>query len=124
MNTQQPYRRRVGRVTHELGINPVPGGGTDVATPAEPSKPGTPGQSSGSGQRRTVAWVRVSELHAVLGSRIAGRGIDLQSELARRARRAPSAAAASRVSTLGHPWPSVTPGEPSNPSDRTEGQSL
>lgn len=124
MNTQQPYRRRADRATRELDTTPVPDGSTDSATPTEPSMPGTPGHSSSmNGQRRTVAWVRISELHAVLGSRVAGRGIDLQSELARRARRAPSAAA-SRVSALGHPWPSAAPGESAPPSDRTEGRSL
>lgn len=124
MNSQQLYRRRVDRATRELGTTPVPAGSKDVAVPAEPSLPGTSGQSSSTNQQhRTVAWVRVSELHAVLGSRVAGRGIDLQSELARRARRAPSAAA-SRVSTLGHPRPSATPSEPTRPSDRTEGRSL
>lgn len=124
MNTLQSYRRRVDRDTRELGTTPVPDGSTDVATPPEPPMPGTLGHSSSMNwQRRTVAWVRVSELHAVLGSRVAGRGIDLQTELARRARRGPSAAA-SRISTLGHPRPSVTPGEPSHSSDRTEGRLL
>ncbi len=124
MNTQQPYRRRVDRAARELGTTSVPDGSTDVATRTEPPMPGTPGHSSSrSGQSRTVAWVRVSELHAVLGSRVAGRGIDLQSELARRARRAPSAVA-SRVSALGHPRPSATPGGSAPTSDRTEGRSL
>jgi len=124
MNTQQPYRRRVDRATRELDTTPVPDGSTDVATPAEPLPLGTRGHSPGmDGQRRTVAWVRVSELHAVLGSRVAGRGIDLQSELARRARRAPSAAA-SRVLTLGQQRPSAMQGESAHPSDRTEGRSL
>lgn len=124
MNTQQLYRRRVDRAARELGTTSVPDGSTDVATRTEPPMPGTPGPSSPrSGQSRTVAWVRVSELHAVLGSRAAGRGIDLQSELARRARRAPSGVAL-RVSALGHPRRSATPGGPPRPSDRTEGRSL
>lgn len=124
MNAQQPYRRRVDRAIRALGTTSVPDGSTDVATRTEPPMPGTPGHSSSrSGQSRTVAWVRVSELHAVLGSRVAGRGIDLQSELARRARRAPGEVA-SRVSALGHPSPSATPGESTPSSDRMEGRSL
>ena len=124
MNTLQPYRRRVDRDTRELGTTPVPDGSTDVATPPDPPMPGTPGHSSSmNGQRRTVEWVRVSELHAVLGSRVVGRGIDLQSELARRTRRAPSAAA-SRVSRLGHQQHPDALRGPSRSSDRTEGRSL
>lgn len=40
-------------------------------------------------KRRGVEWVRPSELLASRGGRIAGRGIDFQAELARRARRLP-----------------------------------
>ena len=39
-----------------------------------------------------VAWVRPSEMPTLLGSKFVRRGIDLQSELTRRARRTPGAA--------------------------------
>lgn len=40
--------------------------------------------------RPGLEWVRVSDLFSIGGARVAGRGIDLQTELARRLRRAPS----------------------------------
>ena len=43
--------------------------------------------------KRTIAWVRPSELVTTLGSDRLRRGIDLEAELARRARRTPAHAA-------------------------------
>lgn len=43
--------------------------------------------------KRTIAWVRPSELVTTLGSDRLRRGIDLEAELARRARRTPVQAA-------------------------------
>ena len=43
--------------------------------------------------KRTIAWVRPSELVTTLGSDRLRRGIDLEAELARRARRTPAQAA-------------------------------
>ncbi len=43
--------------------------------------------------QRGIAWVRPSELPTLVGSKLANRGIDLQSELVRRSRRAPVKAA-------------------------------
>jgi hypothetical protein len=43
--------------------------------------------------QRGIAWVRPSELPTMLGSKWAGRGIDLHTDLARRSRRVPTRAA-------------------------------
>ncbi len=43
--------------------------------------------------QKTIAWVRPSELVTTLGSERLRRGIDLEAELARRARRTPAQAA-------------------------------
>lgn len=43
--------------------------------------------------QKTIAWVRPSELVTTLGSDRVRRGIDLEAELARRARRTPAQAA-------------------------------
>lgn len=56
----------------------------------DPSLTGGTDQSSRVG--RGIAWVRPSDLIASSTARIAGRGIDLQAELAQRARRAPGQA--------------------------------
>ena len=50
------------------------------------------GQAAAKGQR-SIAWVRPSELATTLGSDRLRRGIDLEAELARRARRTPAQAA-------------------------------
>lgn len=124
MNTQQMYQRRVDRSTREHDASPLLAASTDDAVAGAPSTPGKPSHANSmTEQRRTVTWVRVSDLHAVLGSRVAGRGIDLQSELARRALHAPSKVR-SRVSTLRHPPPPATPAVPTRLTDRTEGWSL
>jgi len=43
------------------------------------------------GTRPGLEWVRASDLLSIGGGRVAGRGIDFETELARRLRRAPSA---------------------------------
>lgn len=50
------------------------------------------GNDPGSRVGRGIAWVRPSDLIASSTARIAGRGINLQTELAHRARRAPGRA--------------------------------
>ena len=56
--------------------------------------------------QKRIAWVRPTELGSYLGPKV-GRGIDLQAELVRRARRTP----ATTTRTLRHPGPvrSLTP---------------
>ena len=50
-------------------------------------------EPTGPTAQRGIAWVRPSELSTLVGSTLANRGIDLQSELVRRSRRAPVTAA-------------------------------
>lgn len=70
---------------------------------ASDTAPHEPGEGS-------VAWVRPSEMPALLGSKVGRRGIDLQSELARRARRTPAMAARVSRRAIARPdnAPSVT----------------
>lgn len=51
-----------------------------------------PGADPGSRVGRGIAWVRPTDLIASSTARVAGRGINFQSELAHRARRAPGRA--------------------------------
>jgi len=64
-----------------------------------------------------VAWIRPTEL-AAYAAPMVGRGIDLQAELIRRARRTP--ATATRAIQRGIPHPA----SPTPPMNRTEGPSL
>ena len=103
MNTHAPYQRRLDRALPE----PMP---TAVPEPApnalvlhgDPSLP-QPVQPSAEPVRPTITWVRPSEVSTLIGARWAGRGIDLQDELTRRARRAPAAAATKAARRLTHP---------------------
>lgn len=61
--------------------------------PSQPKRRTAAQQAARMPQRRAV-WVRPSELLTQAGGRAAGRGIDLQTELARRARRLPAQAVA------------------------------
>lgn len=79
-----------------------------------------------------VTWVRPTEL-AVYAAPIVGRGIDLEADLIRRARRAPASTARALPQAVGHPTatPSATlrPTSPQAPSPAppvadTEGPSL
>ena len=89
MNTPTSYQRRLDRTLPEP---PVPA----QAEPADPVVPlavhrdpslreTSVAPVSGDVSVR-VAWIRPSELPTVVGSTVAGRGIDLQAELTRRAR--------------------------------------
>lgn len=51
-----------------------------------------PGQDAAKKERPGVEWVRPTDLMAARSGRVAGRGIDFQAELARRARRVPGQA--------------------------------
>lgn len=88
---------------HRTDWNPDPAPRTTEAHEAEvsalavrrdPSQ--SPAQRRGPEEvkaKRTIAWVRPSELVTTLGSDRLRRGIDLEAELARRARRTPAQAA-------------------------------
>jgi hypothetical protein len=105
VNTHALYQRRLDRALPE----PVPTAVPDRAPSAlalhgDPSLP-EPVQPSAGLARPTITWVRPSEVSALIGARWAGRGIDLQDELTRRARRAPAAAATKAARRLTHPTP-------------------
>lgn len=55
----------------------------------------------------SVAWVRPSDLPTVVGSKFIRRGIDLQTELNRRAQRAPRSAAGVTRRAIARPSPST-----------------
>jgi hypothetical protein len=73
-------------------VTPVPAEGevSALARHRDPSLSEKAGQMTK--PQRGVAWVRPSELMTQAGGRVAGRGIDFEAELARRARRAPATA--------------------------------
>jgi hypothetical protein len=94
VNNNDHYERRENRAMPE---QPSPQPQTDEAVNAlalhrDPSVPMTQETTEAKAQR-SIAWVRPSELPTMVGSKWANRGIDLQSELVRRSRRAPAKAA-------------------------------
>lgn len=104
MNTHTPYERRLDRPlpeTPELTVaEPTTAADPETAVDAlavhrDPSiaaAEAAPEAESAGRSGRGVAWVRPSEMPTLFGSKVVGRGIDLQAELTRRARRAPGAA--------------------------------
>lgn len=84
MNTHAEYRRHI-YLPPETTYSPEPTQEIELARHADPSLPRTeqPGATS-----KRVAWVRPTELPNLAGP-LVGRGIDLQAELIRRARRTP-----------------------------------
>jgi len=94
MNNNDHYERRENRAMPE---QPTPQPPTDDAAHAlalhrDPSVP-IADEAARPTTQRGIAWVRASELPTLIGSKWANRGIDLQSELVRRSRRAPIKAA-------------------------------
>lgn len=94
MNTPEPYERRLDRTLPE----PSPTAEAEKAVEAlavhrDPSLPDTTAKQETDRSRPTVAWVRPSEMPTLIGAAWVRRGIDLQSELTRRARRTPGATA-------------------------------
>jgi len=93
VNTPEPYVRRLDRTISERAPTPEAVQAVDaLAVHADPSMPPTRIKQDADRPQPSVAWVRPSELPTLLGSKFARRGIDLQSELTRRARRSPVAA--------------------------------
>ncbi|MGN6252564.1 MAG: hypothetical protein ACTHNS_12195 [Marmoricola sp.] len=93
MNTPDPYERRLDRTLPE----PAPTPESDTAVEAlavhrDPSVPTVEANQAPDRSQPSVAWVRPSEVPTSLGSTFVRRGIDLQTELTRRARRTPGAA--------------------------------
>jgi len=94
VNNNDHYERCHDRV---LPDRTTPQPQTDPALSAlahhrDPSIPTTPDVRAPKAERG-IAWVRPSELPSLIGTKWAARGIDLQSELVRRSRRAPAKAA-------------------------------
>ncbi|MGE3326406.1 MAG: hypothetical protein AB7N61_13495 [Acidimicrobiia bacterium] len=94
MNNNDFYDRRDGRAIPE---KPTPQPQPDetasaLAVHRDPSVAEVATKPEAQAQRG-IAWVRPTELPTLVGTRWANRGIDLQSELIRRSRRAPVTAA-------------------------------
>lgn len=86
MNTHAEYRRHSYRTSDPPAARPEEGGASELARHHDPSlatSQAVPSQSS-----KRIAWVRPTDLATYVGPMV-GRGIDLQAELIRRARRTP-----------------------------------
>ena len=93
MNTPDPYERRLDRTIPEPASTPEPDAAVEaLAVHRDPSVPTVEANNDPDRSQPSVAWVRPSEVPTLLGSRFVRRGIDLQTELTRRARRTPGAA--------------------------------
>ena len=93
MNTHTPYERRLDRTLSETV--PAPEAEKDIealAVHRDPSVSSAEATRETERSERSVAWVRPIEMPTLLGSKFVRRGIDLQAELTRRARRTPGAA--------------------------------
>lgn len=93
MNTPEPYERRLDRP-----ISPAAPAGENQRPPealavhGDPSVPKGPSMPVPERGLPGLVWVRPTELSTMLGARSLRRGIDVEAELARRARRLPGAA--------------------------------
>lgn len=123
MNTEAPYERRLDRALPEFTPTvSLPTTPEVLAVHRDPSTPQAvpPGREP---VRPTIAWVRPSEVPTLIGARWVGRGIDLQTELTRRGRRAPAAAATEATRRVIRP----AIGRPQSfapPANRSEGLEL
>lgn len=100
MNTHAEYRRHSYRPPERPspaeGVEPI---AIELARHRDPSSLG-PEQSASEQTQKRIAWVRPTELGSYL-SPVVGRGIDLQTELVRQARRT----RATTTRTLRQPGP-------------------
>jgi hypothetical protein len=93
VNTPEPYEHRLDRTIPEPAPTPDAEKAVDaLAVHRDPSAPTAGAQQETEHSQPGVAWVRPSEMPTLLGSKLVRRGIDLQSELTRRARRTPGTA--------------------------------
>ncbi|GGO85051.1 hypothetical protein GCM10011584_04070 [Nocardioides phosphati] len=93
MNTPDPYERRRDRTLPEPAPAPDAEKAVDaLAVHRDPSVPTAEATQETERSQPGVAWVRPSEIPTLLGSKFVRRGIDLQAELTRRARRTPGTA--------------------------------
>ena len=97
MNTHTEYRRHSYRPP-EQPASTVDPAASELARHGDPSLQHE--QPARERTQKRVAWVRPTELGSYVGPMV-GRGIDLQAELVRRARRTP----ATTTRTLRHPGP-------------------
>lgn len=105
MNTHAEYRRHSYQPPeHSTAAEAVDPAASELARHRDPSLRSD--QPPREQKQKRVAWVRPTELGSYLGPMV-GRGIDLQAELIRRARRTPT----TTTRTLRHPGPdrSATP---------------
>lgn len=105
MNTPTTYQRRLDRTLPEPegGFENHPSERVDeLAIHRDPSVQEGPPSSEAAVTQSGVTWVRPSEMPTLLGSKVAGRGIDLQAELVRRTRRAPARMTANTSSRFTH----------------------
>lgn len=93
MNTPDPYVRHLDRTPPEPAPSPDAEKAVDaLAVHRDPSVPNSVARRETDRSQPSLAWVRPSEMPTLLGSKFVRRGIDLQAELTRRARRTPGAA--------------------------------
>lgn len=93
MNTPEPYERRLDRpisLAAPARENQQPP--EQLAVHGDPSVPTGRSRPEPDRGRPGLVWVRPTELSTMLGARSLRRGIDVEAELARRARRLPRAA--------------------------------
>ncbi len=119
MNTPEPYERRLDRTLPEPTQTPEAEKAVEVlAVHRDPSLPDAATQQETARTRPTVAWVRPSEMPTLIGASWVRRGIDLQSELTRRARRTPGAAASKAARRVTRT--SIARPEPAGPTAATQ----
>lgn len=93
MNTPDPYARHLDRTAPDPAPTPEAEKAVDaLAIHKDPSIPASEAKQETDRSQPSVAWVRPSEMPTLLGSKFVRRGIDLQAELTRRARRTPGVA--------------------------------
>jgi hypothetical protein len=94
VNAPEPYERHLDRTLPEAPPTPEPDKAVEaLAVHRDPSLTAATPQAAPDHPRPTVAWVRPSELPTLIGAPWIRRGIDLQTELTRRARRTPRSVA-------------------------------
>jgi len=111
VNTHAEYRRHSYRPPEQPGA--ADSAASELARHRDPSLQSE--QPTREQTQKRVAWVRPTELGSYVGPMV-GRGIDLQAELVRRARRTPTTA----TRTIRH----STPNRPTMPTASQEGLGL
>ena len=122
MNNHEPYKRRFDRTLPEPVTAPRADHGVEeLAVHRDPSLPQRGERQEPVQARPTVAWVRPSEMPTQLGASWVRRGIDLQTELTRRARRTPRVVASKATKRV---RASIAPADSPSPTTTQEGLGL